>query len=136
MNDLQIVDEQEDVEAACIDPGILLPKTKELYDVFIKKLWGFLNFEGDIEKLPKELLSDGSLANFLLKLDAIHDYKPHFKKTALAAISYLLRIHCMESLLNSSICIRIYIMLFRYLLDCFVLFDVLSLFVCRSGELN
>ncbi len=36
MNDLQIVDEQEDVEAACADPGILLPMTKELYDVFMK----------------------------------------------------------------------------------------------------
>ena len=41
MNDVEIVDEQEDVDAACVDPGILLPKTKELYDVFIKKLCAF-----------------------------------------------------------------------------------------------
>jgi hypothetical protein len=41
MNDLKIVDEEEDVEAACVNPGILLPKTKELYDIYIKKLCFF-----------------------------------------------------------------------------------------------
>jgi hypothetical protein len=41
MNYLQIADEQENVEAASVDPGILFLKTKELYDVFIKKLCFF-----------------------------------------------------------------------------------------------
>ncbi len=41
MNDVKIVDEQEDVDAACVDPAILFPKTKELYDAFIKKLCVF-----------------------------------------------------------------------------------------------
>ena len=36
-----------------------MPKTKELYDIYIKKLCVFLNFEGDLDNLPKELLSDG-----------------------------------------------------------------------------
>ncbi len=42
----------------------------------------------------------GLFANFVLELGAIHEYKPHFEKTALSAISYLLRIHCMESLFD------------------------------------
>jgi hypothetical protein len=96
----------------------------------------FLKFEGDLEELPKELLSDESLAIFLLELGLIHDYKPHFKKTALAAILYLLRVHCMESLFdfknlhpNNHNALSVFVYHF-------VFCDVLTLFVCRSGELN
>jgi hypothetical protein len=59
-----------------------------------------------------------------------------FKKTALAAISYLLRVHCMESLfdfkhlypnIHNALSVFVYY---------FVFCDVLTLFACRSGELN
>ena len=94
-------DELENSEAAKpVDPGILMPKTKELYDVFLKKLSTFLNYEGDDLFIPKELLSDEAIGNFLLELGETHEYKPHFKKTALAAISYLFRVHHKESIFD------------------------------------
>ena len=99
-DDFEAVDELENVEAATVDPGILLPKTKDLYDVFLKKLSTFLNYEGAEAFIPKELINDEALSCFLLALGVTHEYKPHFKKTALAAISYLLRFHCMPSIFD------------------------------------
>ncbi len=80
----------------------MLPKTKESYDVYLKKLATFLNFEdGEGSIIPKEMLKDEVWAAFLLDLGVNCEYKPHFKKTALlAAISYLLRINCMESIFD------------------------------------
>jgi hypothetical protein len=75
--------------AEAIDPGILLLKTKESYDVYLKKLATFLNFEGgEGSIIPKEMLKDEVMAAFLLDLGVNFEYKPHFKKTDLAAISY------------------------------------------------
>lgn len=99
MDSFEIADELENVEAAAVDPGILLPKTKESYDVYLKKLATFLNFEGgEGSIIPKVLLKDDVLATFLLELGVSCEYKPHFKKTAIASVSYLMRVHCMPSL--------------------------------------
>ena len=98
--DFENADELENVEAATVDPGILLPKTKELYDVFLKKLSTYLNYEGAEAFIPKELVTDEALGGFLLELGGTHEYKPHFKKSALAAISYLIRVHCMPSIFD------------------------------------
>ena len=101
MDAFEIADELENVEAAAVDPRILLAKTKESYDVYLKKLGIFLNFEGgEGAIIPKEMLKDEVVATFLLDLGANCDYKPHFKNTALASISYLLRVHCMPSLFD------------------------------------
>ena len=101
MDAFEIADELENAEAV-VDPGILMPKTEESYDVFLKKLAAFVNFEGgEGSIIPKDLLkNDGVLAEFLLDLGAKHEYKPHFKKTALASISYLFRIHCLPSVFD------------------------------------
>ena len=130
-------DELENVEAANpVDPGILMPKTKDLYDVFLKKLATFLSYEGDALFIPKDLLSDEAIGNFLLELGEIHDYKPHFKKTALAAISYLFRVHLKESIFdfkhlypnihNSLSVIAVLIRLYILMCSCY----------CRNGETN
>jgi hypothetical protein len=66
-------DELENVEAVSnpVDPGILMPKTKDLYDVFLKKLATFLNYEGDALFIPKELLSDEAVGRFLIELGEV-----------------------------------------------------------------
>ncbi len=129
--------ELENVEAATLDPGILLPKTKEL--VFLKKLSKYLNNEGDEAFIPKGLVTNEALAGFLLELGVTHEYKPHFKKTALAAISYLIRVHCMPSIFDFK---RLYPNVHNALA---VSFDVVLLyascniyvcFICRNGERN
>ena len=98
--DFEAADELENIYAATVDLGILLPKTKALYDVFLKKLSTSLKYEGGDAFLPKKLISYEALSCFLLELSATHEYKPHLKKTALAAISYLLRVYCMPSIFD------------------------------------
>ncbi len=78
--DFENADELENVEAATVDPRILLPKTKELYDLFLKKLSTYLNYEGAKAFIPKVLVADEALGSFLLELGVTHEYKPHFKK--------------------------------------------------------
>jgi hypothetical protein len=86
-------------------------------------LASFLNYDGDALFIPKDLLSDEAIGNFLLELGDIYDYKPHFKK---AAIVYLFRVHLKESIFdfskysqfafsncgfNSLICINVFLLL-------------------------
>ena len=51
--DFEVADELENVKAATVDLGILLPKTKDLYDVFLEKLSTSLNYEGGDAFFPK-----------------------------------------------------------------------------------
>lgn len=94
-----IDDDDRENQEAMADPGILLPKTLETYTVYIKKFAAFLGL-GDIASIPKVNLTDENFAGFILDLGLKNDYKPHFKKTALACLSYLVRVNCMLSIFD------------------------------------
>jgi hypothetical protein len=66
MDAFEIDDDLKNAEAV-EDPGILMSKTQKSYDVFLKKLAAFVDFEGrEGSIIPKNLLNDGVLAEFLL----------------------------------------------------------------------
>ncbi len=106
------------------------------FTIFTSRSCVFFEFWGWSWEAFKGIVVRWVVGNFLLELGSIHDYKPHFKETALVAISYLLRVHGMEFLfdfkhlypnIHNALSVFVYYFVFR---------DVLTLFVCRSGELN
>ncbi len=82
----------EDLEEDCaIDPGILMPKTLDSYMTFVRKFANFLNIEG--ENIPKKYVTDSNMASFMTELGEHNEHKPHFRKSGLAALAYLMRIN-------------------------------------------
>jgi hypothetical protein len=54
---------------------------------------------GDMKTMiPKNHFNDQTLACFFYELERLHEYKPHIKKSCLAAINFGLQIHQLENI--------------------------------------
>lgn len=75
------------------------------YATYLKKFSVFLGCQpyiiGDMTTLaPKEYFYDVSLAKFFLDLGRIHEFKPHIKKSALAAINVGVQYYELPNIFN------------------------------------
>jgi hypothetical protein len=68
-----------------LEGQIHLESTGNSYEVYIRKFRAFVKVAEDT-LVPAEMLNDRAISNFMLKLGLVHQWKPHFKKTAQAAI--------------------------------------------------
>jgi hypothetical protein len=82
-----------DLEGA-LNAGAYHPDgTSSSYSTYLKKFAAFVDCEpyviGDMTTIPiKEHFNDVTLAKFFLVLGRSNDFKPHFKKSGLAAINF------------------------------------------------
>ncbi|KAJ1390642.1 hypothetical protein B484DRAFT_473565, partial [Ochromonadaceae sp. CCMP2298] len=67
------------------DGPIHLAATGDSYEVYIRKYREYVEVGAD-EPVPGDKLGDYAVSNFLLALAKEHQWKPHFKKAAQAAI--------------------------------------------------
>ena len=82
-----------DLEEA-LNSGAYHPEgTAACYSTYLKKFNAFVGcpayIVGDMKTMaPKEYFQDVSLAKFFVVLGRLHDFKPHIRKSALAAINF------------------------------------------------
>jgi hypothetical protein len=87
-----------------LDAGVYHPSTTEKnYGIYLKKFALFVkaneHFIGDMKTMiPKNHFNDQTLACFFYELGRLHEYKPHIKKSCLAAINFGLQIHRLENI--------------------------------------
>lgn len=69
--------------------GMMLPSTESTYRTYINGFLAFLHLEPveDLTRIPPEIMIDENVAKFLVHLSHKHDFKPHHKKSAVAAIN-------------------------------------------------
>jgi hypothetical protein len=78
--------DDEDMTAEITEGQIHLESTGNSYEVYIRKFRAFVKLAED-KLVPAEKLNlCYAISNFMLKLGLVHQWKPHFKKTAQAAI--------------------------------------------------
>jgi hypothetical protein len=77
--------DDEDMTTEIAEGQIHLESTGNSYEVYIRKFRAFVKVAPDT-LVPAEMLNDHAISNFMLKLGTVHQWKPHFKKTAQAAI--------------------------------------------------
>ena len=81
---------------------LLTKSTKKQYDVQLKKFSTFLNIPWNPNAdVVKEAFTDERMASFLLDLAAKNDYKPHARKSAVAALGFMVKKHGFPSLMNN-----------------------------------
>jgi len=96
-NDID-VDELEKI----LNKDLLTKSTKKQYDVQLKKFCTFLNIPWDPkEDVVKAAFTDERMASFLLDLALKNDYKPHARKSAVAALSFMVKKHGLPTLMNN-----------------------------------
>jgi hypothetical protein len=79
--------DDEDMTAEITEGQIHLESTGNSYEVYIQKFRAFVKLAEKLNTLvPAEKLNDHAIPNFLPKLGLVHQWKPHFKKAAQAAI--------------------------------------------------
>ncbi|KAJ1393779.1 hypothetical protein B484DRAFT_276235, partial [Ochromonadaceae sp. CCMP2298] len=84
-----MIDDEDNTEE--IANGMInIPATEKTYETVIRKIRGFVGVPVN-ETIPSDLLTDHTFSNFLLKLGKEHEWKPHFRKVAQAAIRALLK---------------------------------------------
>jgi hypothetical protein len=81
--------DDEDNSEEIADGMINIPQTAKSYETTIRKIRAYVGV-AENETIPTDLLTDHTFSNFLLKLGKEHQWKPHFRKAAQAAIRSLL----------------------------------------------
>ena len=85
-----------------LNHGLLTKGTKRQYDVQLKKFSTFLNLPWNPEvDILKAAFTDKRIASFLMDIAKKSEFKPHIKKSALAAISFMVKKHGLPSLANN-----------------------------------
>ncbi|KAJ1398415.1 hypothetical protein B484DRAFT_438411, partial [Ochromonadaceae sp. CCMP2298] len=77
--------------SAEIQNGMInIPATEKSYETVVRKFRAYVGVEEN-ESVPAEALNDYNFSNFLLEVGKEHDWKPHFKKSTVAALGSLIK---------------------------------------------
>ena len=72
-----------------LSSGLMLSSTESTYRTYLRAFMEFLhlNVVEDFTQVPPDIVTDENVAKFLLFLAKKHNYKPHHKKSAIAALN-------------------------------------------------